>query len=153
MKQYRTYVRVYAAPSAGSSSRHGMLRPYLSNMIRLLKYIVNKMFIIYSYGVKIVNVFFTCSGREPDQEGGAMLNQKDYDKISHIKEQDFITIMTALQGGVDWEYLIILYAMNEYKQALKFLNKGGCWKRAAKEYEERADKAMNYLNTFRKLNA
>ena len=80
-----------------------------------------------------------------------MLSQKDYDKISHIKEQDFITIMTALQGGVDWEYLIILYAMSEYDQALKLL-KGG-WTDAVKEHEEKADKAMNYLNTFRKLNA
>ena len=79
------------------------------------------------------------------------MTQKNYDKISHIKEQDFITIMTALPGGVDWEYLIILYAMSEYEQALKLL-KGG-WNDAVKEHEDRADKAMNYLNTFRKLNA
>lgn len=71
VKHYRTYVRVYAAFPAGSSSVPGLLRLYLSNMIRLLKYIVNKMFIIYTYGVKIVNVFFSCSSREPDQEGGA----------------------------------------------------------------------------------
>ena len=81
----------------------------------------------------------------------AGLMQKDYDKISHIKEQDFITIMTALQGGVDWEYMIILYAQSEYEQAIKLL-KGG-WSEAVHEHEEKADKAMQFLNTFRKLNA
>lgn len=80
-----------------------------------------------------------------------MLGQKDYDRISHIKEQDFITIMTAIQGGVDWEYLIILYARSEYEEAIRLL-KGG-WNDAVKEHEDRADKAMNYLNTFRRLNA
>ena len=79
------------------------------------------------------------------------MTQKDYDKISNIKEQDFITIMTAVEGGVDWEYLIILYAMSEYEQALKLL-KGG-WCEAVSEHESKADKAMNFLNTFRKLNA
>ena len=79
------------------------------------------------------------------------MTQKDYDKISHIKEQDFITIMTAIEGGVDWEYLTILYARSEYEQALQLL-KGG-WNEAVSEHERKADKAMDYLNTFRKLNA
>lgn len=81
----------------------------------------------------------------------AGLTQKEYDKISHIKEQDFITIMTALQGGVDWEYMVILYAQSEYEQAIKLLQGG--WSEAVKEHEEKADKAMSFLNTFRKLNA
>lgn len=80
-----------------------------------------------------------------------MLSQKDYDKISHIKEQDFITIMTAIEGGVDWEMMVILYARSEYEHALELL-KGG-WNEAVSEHESKADKAMNYLNTFRKLNA
>lgn len=79
------------------------------------------------------------------------MTQKDYDKISHITEQDFITILTAIEGGVDWEYLILMYAMSEYDDAIRLL-KGG-WNDAVKIHEDKADKAMNYLNTFRKLNA
>lgn len=80
-----------------------------------------------------------------------MLNQKDYDKISHIKEQDFITIMTAIEGGVDWEQLVIMYAKSEYEKALRLIQDG--WSDAVEDHEKKADKAMNYLNTFRKLNA
>ena len=80
-----------------------------------------------------------------------MLSQKEYDKISHITEQDFITILTAVEGGVDWEYLILLYAMSEYDDAIRLMNAG--WDDAVKIHQNKANKAMNYLNTFRKLNS
>lgn len=79
-----------------------------------------------------------------------MLSQKQYDKISHIKEQDFITIITAIEGGVDWEYFIMLYASNEYSEAVRLLRGG--WLDGAEDHEEKAEKALNFLNIFRKLN-
>lgn len=79
-----------------------------------------------------------------------MLNQKDFDRISSIKEQDFITIMTAIEGGVDWEQMVILYANYEYHKALDLL-KGG-WTEAVDNHKNKADKAMDYLHTFRKMN-
>ena len=89
-----------------------------------------------------------------------MLTQADYDKISSIKEQDFITIMTAVEGGVDWEQMVIVYAKSLYEYAIKLMRdaseKGQEWdqiKDAVKSYDLKADKLICYLNVFRKLNA
>lgn len=89
-----------------------------------------------------------------------MLTQKDYDKISHIKEQDFITIMTAVQGGVDWEQILICLAKQEYEYALKLLSEDSdCVDskarkvEAVKQHQMKADKICHYLDVFRKLNA
>ena len=79
-----------------------------------------------------------------------MLTQKDIDKISSIKEQDFITIMTAVEGGVDWEQMVILYANYEYHKALD-LSKGG-WIEAVDKHKDKADKALDYLNLFKRMN-
>ena len=81
------------------------------------------------------------------------MTQKDYDNISHIKEQDFITIMTAIQGGVDWEAILICLARCEYEYALDLMGEDGYDRRAVKEHEVKADKMMHYLNVFRRLNA
>ena len=79
-----------------------------------------------------------------------MLTQKDFDKISSIKQQDFITILTAVEGGVDWEQMIILYANYEYHKALNLLQGG--WTEAVDKHKDKADKAMDYLNTFKRMN-
>lgn len=78
------------------------------------------------------------------------MTQKDYDKISHLTEQDFITIMTAAVGGVDWEFMAMLYAHYEYEQAIQMC-KGG-WCDAVDRHQGKADKIMNFINTFRKMN-
>ena len=88
------------------------------------------------------------------------MTQKDYDEVSCIKEQDFITIMTAVEGGIDWEQMVIVYARSLYEYALRLLEDGkeqgkdyDQIKDAVKRYELKADKLINYLATFRKLNA
>lgn len=79
------------------------------------------------------------------------MTQKDYDKISHLTEQDFITIVTAAYGGVDWEFMAMLIAEYEYREAIKMC-KGG-WTEAVERHEEKADKIMSFINTFRKMNS
>lgn len=78
------------------------------------------------------------------------MTQKELDKISSITEQDFITIMTAAKGGVDWEQQAMLNAQYEYQKALDMC-KGG-WTEAVDRHREIADKIMNFLDTFRKMN-
>ena len=81
------------------------------------------------------------------------MTQKDYDRISHIKEEDFKTIMTAVQGGVDWESILICMAKSEYEYAIDLMSKEGYDRRSVKDHELKADKMLHYLDVFRRLNA
>lgn len=78
------------------------------------------------------------------------MTQKELDKISHITEQDFITIVTAACGGVDWEMQAMILAQYEYQKALD-MSKGG-WCDAVDRHKEKADKILSFLETFRKMN-
>lgn len=72
------------------------------------------------------------------------------DCISCLTENDFKTIVGAVDGYVDWEFMAMLLAKHYYHRALELHNDK--WLEASIKNREKADKIVAYLKIFRELN-
>lgn len=80
-----------------------------------------------------------------------MLDQNDMDKLSRLTENDFRAILTAVEGGVDYEFMIMLLEGYYFDRALKMCKEG--WPDAADRYQDKAEKVRNFRMRLSKLNA
>lgn len=80
-----------------------------------------------------------------------MLDQKQMDNMSALTETDFRAIVTAVEGGVDWEFFVMLLEHYYYDQAIR-LCKGG-WNDAVDRMKDKADKINDFRIKLSRLNA
>lgn len=70
--------------------------------------------------------------------------------MSGITEEDFKTIITSVEGFVDYEYFVIILMELYCRRATDLIQEG--WYDAANKYKCKAEKLLTHLETFRALN-
>ena len=71
-----------------------------------------------------------------------MLDQNDYNKLSNLTETDFRAIVTAVEGGIDWEYMVLLLEDHYFDRSVEMCRSG--WSEAADEYLKKAEKIRDF---------
>lgn len=79
-----------------------------------------------------------------------MLTQREIDRMSRLTETDFRAIVTAVEGGIDWEFFTLLLEGYYSDRALKMLKEG--WEDASDRYHDKAEKIKDYRLKLTKLN-
>ena len=83
--------------------------------------------------------------------GNGLDLQKIVDEhLSCLTQNDFLTIIGAVEGYVDWEFMAMLVAEHYYHRALELTKDK--WTEASAHNMEKADKILSYLKVFRDLN-
>ena len=68
-----------------------------------------------------------------------------------LTENDFKNILTALDPDetIDYEYILLILAKHYYMKALEM--NVSHWTAAERRYQQKADKIIDYIGTFKKL--
>lgn len=70
--------------------------------------------------------------------------------LSGISENDFEQILQAVDGYVDYEFILIILATHYMKRARDLWHEG--LTEHADKYEEKSDKLASYVQKYRALN-